>query len=344
MAICQWWHFVKSIRIQYLSIKNDENLWPSRTFSIHLEQMKDLTICCTCPQNGQDKTLPHPASGKMQVFRILVLLQSLLTTRAVKAQSLSVPSDGRQIEKYLQKSYQEYMEAINTDDRKTEEKFLQNLLTPEMRKKRARLACATDSDPMIRAQDVTEYSIQSVRCRHLSGCWYEVSYRPYPQDSTTYIPLRITTDSLGKTRISYVTPDWGNRNYGDYWFDIPEEKVIDHQDGKTFVETFYKSYAHTYIKMEPDLEQGLKHLRETYCTPAMQEKYVRSKKEVELEAPMFDPVIGNDDFDAFWYSSLQIHPTENKGCFTVSYSYTKLQVTLQCQDGKYKIADVELIP
>ena len=313
--------------------------------NLHNEkQMKDLTIWCTSPKNGQDKTLPHPASGKMQVFRILVLLLSLLTTRAVKAQSLSVPSDGRQIEKYLQKSYQEYMEAINTDDRKTEEKFLQNLLTPEMRKKRARLACATDSDPMIRAQDVTEYSIQSVRCRHLSGCWYEVSYRPYPQDSTTYIPLRITTDSLGKTRISYVTPDWGNRNYGDYWFDIPEEKVIDHQDGKTFVETFYKSYAHTYIKMEPDLEQGLKHLRETYCTPAMQEKYVRSKKEVELEAPMFDPAIGNDDFDAFWYSSLQIHPTENKGCFTVSYSYTKLQVTLQCQDGKYKIADVELIP
>ena len=235
------------------------------------------------------------------------------------------------------------MEAINTGDRETEEKFFKNLLTPEMEEKRARLACATDGDPMIRAQDVTEYSIQSVRCRHLSGSWYEVSYRPYPQDSTTYIPLRITTDSLGKTRISYVTPDWGNRNYGDYWFDIPEEKVIDHQDGKTFVETFYKSYAHTYIKMEPDLEQGLKHLRETYCTPAMQEKYVRSRKEVELEDPIFDPVIGNDDFDVFWYSSLQVHPTKNKECFTVSYSYTKLQVVLQCQDGKYKISNVELI-
>lgn len=142
MAICQWWHFVKSIRIQYLSIKNDENLWPSRTFSIHLsnlhneEQMKDLTIRRTCPKNGQDETLPHPASGKMMVLRIFVLLLSLLTTRAVKALSPSAPSDGRQIEKYLQKSYQEYMEAINTDDRKTEEKFLQNLLTPEMKEKR----------------------------------------------------------------------------------------------------------------------------------------------------------------------------------------------------------------
>lgn len=235
------------------------------------------------------------------------------------------------------------MEAINTNDRETEEKFLKNMFTPEMKGKRARLVCATDANPMIRAQDVTEYGIRSVRCRHLSGSWYEVSYRSRPQDSITYIPLRIMTDSLGNIRISYVTPEWGDRKYGDHWFDIPEEKVVDNQDGKTFVETFYKSYAHTYIKMGSDLEQSLKHLRETYCTPVMQEKYIHSKKEVELEDPLFDPVIGNDDFDVFWYNSLQIYPSETKGCFTVSYGYTKIRVALQCQDGKYKIADVELI-
>lgn len=79
-------------------------------------------------------------------------------------------------------------------------------------------------------------------------------------------------------------------------------------------------------------------------TPEMQEKYVRSRKEVEQEDPMFDPVIGNDDFDVFWYNSLRVHPSETKGCFTVSYGYTKIQVALQCQGGKYKIVDVELIP
>ena len=121
-----------------------------------------------------------------------------------------------------------------------------------MNEKRARLTCVTDANPMIRAQDVTEYGIQSVRCRHLSGNWYEMSYRSYPQDSAIYIPLLITTDSPEKIRISYVTPEWGDRQYGDHWFDIPEEKVIDDQDGKTFVETFYKSYAHTYIKMKQD--------------------------------------------------------------------------------------------
>ena len=279
----------------------------------------------------------------MRNFRISLILLFLFQIAKTTAQISSKSSDVTLIEKYLQKSYQKYMEAINTDDRKTEEKFLKNLLTPEMNEKRARLTCVTDANPMIRAQDVTEYGIQSVRCKHLSGNWYEISYRSYPQDSTIYIPLRITTDSPEKIHISYVTPEWGDRQYGDHWFDIPEEKVIDDQDGKTFVETFYKSYAHTYIKMKQDLEQGLKHLREIYCTPVMQENYVRSRKEVELEAPLFDPVIGNDDFDVFWYNSLQVHPTEKKECFTVNYGYTKIQVTLQCQDGKYKIADVKII-
>ena len=113
----------------------------------------------------------------MFTFRFSLILLFLFQIGKAGAQSPSNRLDVVQIEKYLQKSYQEYMEAINTDDRETEEKFLKNMLTPEMQEKRARLACATDSDPMIRAQDVTEYSIQSVRCKHLSGCWYEVSYR-----------------------------------------------------------------------------------------------------------------------------------------------------------------------
>ena len=96
----------------------------------------------------------------MFTFRFSLILLFLFQIGKAGAQSPSNRLDVVQIEKYLQKSYQEYMEAINTDDRETEEKFLKNMLTPEMQEKRARLACATDSDPMIRAQDVTEYSIQ----------------------------------------------------------------------------------------------------------------------------------------------------------------------------------------
>lgn len=279
----------------------------------------------------------------MNTFRFALVMLFIFCIGKAEAQFSSKQSDRMKIEMYLQKSYQEYMEAINTNDREAEDKFIENMLTPQMNEKRARLICVTDADPIIRAQDVTDYAIKSVRCRHLSDSWYEVSYRPYPQDSTIYIPLRITKDSQDKVRISYVTPYWGNRKYGDKWFDIPKEKVIDDQDGMTFTETFYRSYAYIYIQMKADMEQGLKHLRKTYCTPSMQEKYIQSRKEVELEDPIFDSVIGNDDFDVFWYSSLQVHPTESPNCFTVSYRFTKIKVTLQRQDGKYKIADVELI-
>ena len=103
----------------------------------------------------------------MFTFRFSLILLFLFQIGKAGAQSPSNRLDVVQIEKYLQKSYQEYMEAINTDDRETEEKFLKNMLTPEMQEKRARLACATDSDPMIRAQDVTESSIQSVPVRLL---------------------------------------------------------------------------------------------------------------------------------------------------------------------------------
>ena len=84
----------------------------------------------------------------MFTFRFSLILLFLFQIGKAGAQSPSNRLDVVQIEKYLQKSYQEYMEAINTDDRETEEKFLKNMLTPEMQEKRARLACATDSDPM----------------------------------------------------------------------------------------------------------------------------------------------------------------------------------------------------
>lgn len=93
----------------------------------------------------------------MNAFRFTVtLLFFSFYIGKVRAQFSSGLSDKVQIETYLQKSYQEYMKAINTDDRETEDFFFKKLLTPEMEEKRARLTCATGSNPMIRAQDVTE--------------------------------------------------------------------------------------------------------------------------------------------------------------------------------------------
>lgn len=67
----------------------------------------------------------------MRNFRISLILLFLFQIVKAAAQISSNSPDVTQIEKYLQKSYQEYMEAINTDDREAEEKFIKNPLTPE---------------------------------------------------------------------------------------------------------------------------------------------------------------------------------------------------------------------
>ena len=169
-------------------------------------------------------------------------------------------TDVLQIENQIQSFYKGYMEAINTNNDEQLMQLIQRFLTPEMREKRSRLNCATDADEMIRAQDVSDYVSQSVRCKHLEGNWYEISYRFYPQDSLEYIPLRVTGDGE-QVRISYVTPYWGGRKYGDELFDIDKVEVDDRQDAKTFVETFYKSYAYYYVKMVPDKEMGRTFIR-----------------------------------------------------------------------------------
>ena len=76
----------------------------------------------------------------------------------------------------------------------------------------------------------------------------------------------------------------------------------------------------------------------------MEEKYVRLKEELKWEVPLFDPVIGNADFDAFWYKSLQVSPTAPEGCFVVSYGYTKLRVCTQSLKGNYRISEIEELP
>ena len=106
-----------------------------------------------------------------------------------------------------------YMECFETGDRKMESDLLGKFLTPEMLEKRARLMATTDSDPLLRAQDVPEHARQSLTCRHLEGDWFEVAYRTFDWDEqdtvSIRIPVRATNDENGDVRINYITPYWG---------------------------------------------------------------------------------------------------------------------------------------
>lgn len=243
--------------------------------------------------------------------------------------------------------YIHYMEAMLSDQRQQESELQQSMLTPEMLEKKERLACVMDADPLLRAQDVSDYGKQSLQCKHLEGGWYEVSWRWAETDTaSTCIPVKVKTDAKGKMRIAYVTPEWGGKTYGDSMFDIPTTKVVDGKDGATFVETFFKAYARLYATMPSTLEQDLKQMRQTYCTPAMLKKHADMTEQAMQDEGAMDPLINCADFDALWYNSLKVTPLK-ENAFKVSYNMAvkgwdkQVTLTVTRQGGKYRISDLK---
>lgn len=221
-------------------------------------------------------------------------------------------------------------------------------LTPEMQKKRVRLANATDSDPILRAQDVSEYGRQSLTCRHLEGDWYEVAYRWDAQDTTAiHIPVRVEEDEKGPVRINYITPEWGGRRYGNHLFDIPAQKVADRKDARTFVETFFKAYTYPYVKMSHSLEQDLEQLRKRHCTSSfLTGKYAAIKQEYMKDYEDIDPLVDCADFDAFWYPSIKIDSIDSH-TFRFGYDtcvkgwHQDIKVVVTRESGRFLISDIE---
>ena len=221
-------------------------------------------------------------------------------------------------------------------------------LTPEMLEKKGRLANATDSDPILRAQDVSEYGRQSLTCRHLEGDWYEVAYRWDAQDTTAiHIPVRVEEDEKGQVRINYVTPEWGGRRYGNHLFDIPAPKVADRKDARTFVETFFKAYTYPYVKMSHTLEQDLEQLRKRYCTSSfLTGKYAAIKQEYMKDYEDIDPLVDCADFDAFWYPSIKIDSIDSH-TFRFGYDtcvkgwHQDIKVVVTRESGRFLISDIE---
>lgn len=277
------------------------------------------------------------------MFARRIIIPLLLTFLSLCEMQSQTRSQAEQIKDF----YACYMKAIETCNQKEENKLLQDCLTPEMQEKKGRLVQVTGSDPLLRAQDVSEYGRQSLACRHLDGSWYEVSYRWDESDTVGIkIPVRIKTDARGKTRICYVTPYWGGSSYGDSLLDIAEQTVDDGKDAETFVATFFKTYAYNYVKMQPTLEQELGLLRQTYCTADMQGKYNALSQQYMDDGSPVDPLIGCADFDAFWYSSLRVKPL-GKNWFELSYNADAngwsihVKVMVSEQNGKYRISDLE---
>lgn len=276
-----------------------------------------------------------------QPYHLFILLLFLLYVPKAWAQHLTT---AEQIEHF----YDCYMECFEKGDRSMENDLLGKFLTPEMQKKRVRLANATDSDPILRAQDVSEYGRQSLTCQHLEGDWYEVAYRWDAQDTTAiHIPVRVEEDEKGQVRINYITPEWGGSRYGNHLFDIPTPKVADRKDARTFVETFFKAYTYPYVKMSHTLEQDLEQLRKRHCTSSfLTGKYAAIKQEYMKDYEDIDPLVDCADFDAFWYPSIKIDSIDSH-TFRFGYDtcvkgwHQDIKVVVTRESGRFLISDIE---
>lgn len=244
--------------------------------------------------------------------------------------------------------YDSYMTCIEEWNNNKLSDLQSKFLTPEMLEKKGRLVTATDSDPVLRAQDVSEYGRQSLTCRHLEGDWYEVAYRWDAQDTTAIrIPLRVEEDEKGQVRINYIVPQWGGRRYGNHLFDIPAPKVTDRKDARTFVETFFKAYTYPYVKMSRTLEQDLEQLRKRYCTSSsLTGKYAAIKQKYMEDYEDIDPLVDCADFDAFWYPSIKIDSIDSH-TFRFGYDtcvkgwHQDIKVVVTRESGRFLISNIK---
>ena len=98
--------------------------------------------------------------------------------------------------------------------------------------------------------------------------------------------------------------------------------------------------------MPSTLEQDLKQMRQTYCTPAMQKKHADMAEQAMQEEGPMDPLINCADFDALWYNSLKVTQLK-ENTFKVSYNMAvkgwdkHVTVTMTQPGGKYRICDLK---
>lgn len=233
-----------------------------------------------------------------------------------------------------------------------EEKYM----TPEMKRKRKRIIGACGADPLLRAQDYTEYTMNSLRCTHLTGNWYKVSFLHEANSERVNIPIKVLTDKKQENAlIAYVVPEWGGEQYGDSLFQQNKsyKSVMDksaRHDAETFVKSFYRQYTNLYVRMESTMEQDLEELRTKFCTRALNAKFKEAAdfNKEDCGCDSHDLLVNNFDFDAFWTLTLTIK-SEGGNVFSVSYKYKpddssaiSFKVKVCEKDGYYKIEDVLL--
>jgi hypothetical protein len=273
---------------------------------------------------------------KIYIILLIFVLYSVDYVRSINVTDENQYCNTESVEQRILSFYSLYMREM--EDLMALEK---EYLTKNMRDKCIRVSSVNDINVFLRAQDYTDYALQTLSCRHLEGLWYEISYRFYEHSEIVRIPLRL--DNLSREpRITYVVPLWGGQEYGDSLFQVTPVKIED-DEPDSFLRTFYQVYTNLYVIMPDTLDIGLSHLREMYCTSDFKMQFDSLKQYYkEYDGILtYDALVDNSDFDAFWKSSLGVERKDSLQ-YQVSYKMDKsweksFLVYLKKEGGGYKI-------
>ncbi|WP_420187919.1 hypothetical protein M1B74_05975 [Bacteroides pyogenes] len=258
-------------------------------------------------------------TAKATLFLMFVFLCGISYGQSVTEGDLSKPveqNEGKEI-KMIKDFYISY--AINVSDSADDrnDTLVRTNLTPDLIAKIRRVTSATNSDPIIRAQDFDKVFANTFNVRQLEGNWYMVSYASGSVDRTN-IPIRLR-ETGGRLLIDYITPEWHGSLYGDSLLCRTEHQVIvDNSTHLSFVKTFYDAYVQAYCDMPVDLSSRLDSLRAKYCSQNAL-RQIRSANENE-DFPGYDLLIDYFDFDQLWIPSIICTPMAT-GSYRMTYTY-----------------------
>lgn len=218
-------------------------------------------------------------------------------------------------------------------------------LTKGLIEKLDRVRKATDCDPIIRAQDVSDDVLETLTVKHLNDNWYMVSYtwgKDGEFESTQNIPLRVTKID-GQYMIDYITPIWNGSLYGDSLLcDNPVIPAINTSEPLSFLKTFYDAYTLKYCSMPEGLASQLASIRTEYLTPNALKQFDAVEKEEFLEnnGHGYDLLILDFDFDNLSRPSIKITPI-NEDTYQVSFAKNKtLKIKVVKQGQEYRIDSI----
>lgn len=220
-------------------------------------------------------------------------------------------------------------------------------LTDELRQKLGRQTQATDADAIIRAQDVSQDMLESLKVKELSNDWYVVSFQfsKNTPENRAEIPLRARSAD-GKCVIYYIAPNGYGEDHikADGNYGVAEKTFISQQSELAFIESFYKSYASIYCRMDENLNNQLKTLRSKYLTENAQKQYEETAREAaEDNSEGYDLLIDNYDFDPMWYETLHIKaiaPHKYQMTYSACNQTSAIDVTIKKTDNQYKIDSI----